>query len=457
MAFNPTTFIHTYNPATDAALVLKDTLGNRVVGFNVAAITKVALEEKLIVIIVETASGKFDYNLQFETTTDAKNAQIALTTAINAMMANANLLGIGVSVVAAPQTIIAITLANYITLAGTNSLVPLQWYNISDAGNTFGIGTNYYVWAMTNNDTKPSGFVGSTKAEFKIDMLTSLLLEFSDPINKTTVFNNSTIVTSGTCEDIFAVNNSNITATDSYALSASNGSTLIALNSNNIEVEDGANVSCDGLSNVKFRGITASLNNSYAGLFENVTIDKTQTLGKWEWPPQPPLDLISKTSILAYSDPINCKITSALAASKTIDVINAFTDANAKFIFEVTPGLLGPYSITFRDHSLSTILVVDSAYDGATIELGFDKVLGDWILISVTNLQEKVLPLTVALDGQTAFVLSTRSLEPTKSILTVNGLIQRYGYDYTITNNVLTFINVDFALATTDLLKILYK
>jgi hypothetical protein len=64
--------------------------------------------------------------------------------------------------------------------------------------------------------------------------------------------------------------------------------------------------------------------------------------------------------------------------------------------------------------------------------------------------------LTVTVNGQTAFTLSTIPAIPNLSILSINGIKQRWGIDYSIAATSLTWTNASFTLETTDHMDILY-
>lgn len=64
--------------------------------------------------------------------------------------------------------------------------------------------------------------------------------------------------------------------------------------------------------------------------------------------------------------------------------------------------------------------------------------------------------LSITVNGQTVFALSTIPENVNISILTVNGQKQTYGVDYTIAGTVLTWLNTSFTLSTSDRMEIYY-
>lgn len=64
--------------------------------------------------------------------------------------------------------------------------------------------------------------------------------------------------------------------------------------------------------------------------------------------------------------------------------------------------------------------------------------------------------LTVTVNGQTVFTLSTIPENVNISQLMINGCKQTYGTDYTIVGTTVTWLNTNFTLATTDRVEIYY-
>jgi len=455
MSYISSTFIAAYNAATDTSIVLVDSIGNRVAGLNVAKITKVAQEEKAILIVLESGGGNDTFSLDFNSVSDAKLGLVALTTAINTLYTNAIKLGLGVTVVNAPQTIVAKTLAQYITLANTNALVPLQWYAISDSGNTFGIGTSYNVWALANNDTKPTGVVPSSKVSFQLDVIGTTILSYNDPRYNFSTLNGGTITSDILSARLYAFNNGIINSTNSTDIQSFDSSNLTVTDCDKIVAKNGANIVIEGVSGVEFDGITANIGNYYAGRLANVKIDAKTTTGAWEWPPE---DLGVATTADAYVDPKHYELRTALSSNKVVPLKNKFVEANATFTFEVSAGYIGNYTITVQDEALATLIVLDNAYEGATVEFKWDKDYGDWKLGTIYNTPSKNGTLVASIDGQTTFALPTKAITPTKARFYINGLLQSYGVskDYYITNNILTYNALDYGIKTTDSLEIIY-
>lgn len=455
MSYISSTFIAAYNAGTDTSIVLVDSVGNRVAGLNVAKITKVAQENKTILLVLESGGGSAEFSLDFLSVADAQLGQVALTTAINTLYTNAIKLGLGVTIVSAPQTIEGKTLAQYITLAGSNGLVPLQWYNISDAGNTFGLGTSYLLQALANNDTKPQGLVPSTRVTFQIDVIGTVVLGKNDPRYNFTTSNGGTITSDTLSRRLYAVNNALIDSTNSTNITAFDEAQLTVVDCDKVSAKNGAIVNIEGVSGVEFDGINANIGSALSGLLSNIKIDPRTTIGAWEWPPEDPF---GASSFEAYVDPIHYELQSAFSSNKVIPLKNKFVEANAMFSFKVNPGYLGSYTMTIQDESLATLLVIGAEYEGATIEFKWDKDYGDWVLGTIIDMPSKHTSLTVASDGQTTFTLPTKAIEPTKARFYINGQLMSYGIgkDYTIANNTLTYLALDFATKTTDYLEITY-
>ena len=89
------------------------------------------------------------------------------------------------------------------------------------------------------------------------------------------------------------------------------------------------------------------------------------------------------------------------------------------------------------------------------------KKLGEAIAEIVDRLED-IVPFikevfNVSLNGQTVFALTEVSNNPARSELHVNGNLQEYGIDYTISGSMLTWLDNDFTLTIGDKLIINYN
>lgn len=74
-----------------------------------------------------------------------------------------------------------------------------------------------------------------------------------------------------------------------------------------------------------------------------------------------------------------------------------------------------------------------------------------------TNFIPKTEFPVVITDGQTSFTLSNAPVDPDQfAVFDINGQRQRYGTDFTISGNTLSFVDDNFILETSDKLQITY-
>ena len=429
---------------TDVAIRIKDINGNFRYGFNVGRIQKVATEDKILIIVIETSSGSQSFTLDFATIDEARSAQIALSDVLNTLFTNYKNLLSPVFVTSSTFTIIPLTLAAYITAAGTNSLSPLQTYSITDAGNTFGFGTSYQVTALTNNDTKPEGIVPSSKLRFRIDMIANKVLFTSDTVTFRRADGDSVITSDGASTYISAANKSIVNTTTSHYIDVKNNSQLIATDCSNVVVDLESNLTLANATNSRFYGITGD----YSALtLDNIVVDQTSSLGKLDM--QQTLTDASQT-LQSYVDDIEVLLPT-FTANRIKSLEHSFTEANAEFRVSVPASTMGPYTCQIEDLGSSTIIdTITSAQEGMVLTYKYDKNTGRFRPDRVENPQLKQLTLTVGSDGQTSYALSTKFIDSAKSNLYVNGIRVAYGIDYVISGTTLSWLNNEYILETTD-------
>ena len=73
------------------------------------------------------------------------------------------------------------------------------------------------------------------------------------------------------------------------------------------------------------------------------------------------------------------------------------------------------------------------------------------------NEQEKYEELIVDFDGQTTWTLNEAINSPEKTELFVNGIKSDYLGEFTISGNVMTWLDANYIIETTDDLEIIYK
>lgn len=449
MSFVPGTFIAPYSP-TDTVIGIRTSSLDSVVNINVGNIQKI-LGEGNIVWIVNKDQTRI--TIPFNNETDAKSAITILNATLEQLLPNVRSKFGPIAIQAVPMTIIPITLANYIIAAGSNSLIQLQYYSVVDSGNVFGFGpgTIYIVQALATNDLSPAGRIASTGEKIILDFSSNKIVSYIHEGNKIFATNDSR-VTASTSTYLNASDKSLITASGSQNIEARNFSILDVTNCNKVVVDNFCNLTLANCTNCTFNNITGNLS---AFIFSNITVDKNQSKGLET---QAVLNATNNEVLNAYivSNRLSIPI---LAANLIKKLDNPITDANATFIIKAESSQLGIYSLTIQDKNGATLAIITSAYDGLEVSFSFNKVTGLFELNPI-GVKEKVLLLTVGINGQTLFssVLVPTPIYPTLAKLAVNGVDQVYGVgkDFTITGDSLTWVSTSYNLETTDVVKVTY-
>lgn len=448
--FNSSNFLESYD-LTDVGLIFKDTLNRRVQGMNVCKYNDLGIEANIIWVLLE---GDEKIVLDFANATDANSALTILKKALDQLTPNCEL-GATPPPPAASLNILEVTVDEYKTLASdsecTETLIAdlVQWYDVTDVSGVFGEGAGsvYRVLALHPNDTLPHGFNITTKKWCITDFVGNKL-EFAFLNNGLhTTINNSKIIGGG--ENIFVCNKSTIDVEKSEYIIAENSTAnirsctrIFLRNCNELKIEKSEFCHLDGIIG------------DYSGyIFSNVTIDKSDTIGKNGY------ETISKSEpLIAYIQLINQQLDTGVSGEYRLQ--NIFTDSNAEFNFIVPANYVGELKV--KDwYSASLLFVIQPQHSGLTITFKYDKNVGRFYLHIPYSLGEKsdYSKVTIASNGQTAFAnaLNFIPTNPTKSRMFLNGQKQHYGVDYTIANKDITWVDVAYSLETDDVLEIYYE
>lgn len=441
MAFNSSTFIASY-VSTDVVIKFKDTAGTIKNSIMVGRVQKIATEGKQLWIIMENSK---QIALDFSSTADAQLAQVALNTAISTLYPNYRNLGGPVINVAVPQSIVGITLANYIIAKNANSLVPLQWYSISDSLNSFGLGTTLLVMAKTNNDATPEGVANGKLIAINVDNTT--VLRYQDPTNKNVAINESSI-TATSSTYLFAENKSSIAGSGSNRVEARNDSNVTVVNSSYIVAVNNSDITLNGANNCSFDNISGDFS-AVSGL-SDIIVNKTSSVGKEG---EQTMSGTQNEVLKSYVNTIAQKVP-ALAGNLTKRIDNPFVDANAKFIFFVDSSI-GSSSFIVQDKNGATLATINKTYLDSFVTFVFDKNTGLFKL-EPEQLFAARWSLVIFAGNQTTFSLPYEPKKADASHLTVNGVKATYTTDYTISGTTLVWTNTSYSLETSDSMEIIY-
>lgn len=448
-------FLAPYSP-TDTALVFINKFGRRVKGVNVCKYLDYGVKENILWVLLES-QVKLEFS--FDNDVEALTASIVFKTAIDTLTLNCPTAS-GTGPTPSP-TPITITLDNYLTLVNTNSVIALQWYDIVDINNAFGRGINevYRCLALTTSDGYPSGLKVSNSDKVILDVINYKMLDEID------VSNNVIELNQGNAFDIDE---------DSINIVAASA-TIKAINSKNLyvyhgilDVEDcndivvhNSDIKLIDSNNCSFADV-GILDLSALGVFDDIFVNTSTTIGKNGIENHDVALLDTETTLLAYQNKIYQKLSGTLDENKVITLKNIGDgNINAEFILDIDPTLdFDSYVITVKDDSGDILLQVNSGYIGTAIKFKYNTETEKFFLIPDSSSGgRKKVDITVVTALQTVFtnVLTTESKNPSVSELVINGQMQSYGVDYTISGKTITWISTDFTLNTTDKIYIIYE
>lgn len=454
--YNSQTFIATYN-STDTALVFLDTQGRRVQGINLCKYQDSGVSENIVWILLE---GSITIELEFSTTNDAQIAQTIIANTIDLLHPNCEISSGGGN--DNPIVPISITLVNYQELVSTNNVVAFQWYDIIDVNNQLGRGIQevYRVFSLTTNDSNPKGIVLETNDKVIIDTIHLLITDEIDNNINSSKLNKGTLSLTNS-NTIFSINNSAIIANGCNQI-YSNNSTLNLTSSNNVTAIN-SSLTGSNIQNVVLQGVTINMTSFPDKVLRDVQIDQSNSIGKEgiDW-----IDLssmLSSTIYLSYINRNHLYLKNTLVQDSIIYLRNISQGVNAEFILHIPSTVnLGGFTITVKDYNTNSILdIITTNNLGTFLSYKWDISNLSFITLngnSQVNGEKRDL-ITVITNGQTSFInaLSYTSIFPNNSLLIINGQVQIYGVDYTISNRKLTWISTDFSLKTTDKIYLIYE
>tara|TARA_R110000824_G_scaffold2422_2_gene11340 strand:- start:507 stop:1124 length:618 start_codon:yes stop_codon:yes gene_type:complete len=171
--------------------------------------------------------------------------------------------------------------------------------------------------------------------------------------------------------------------------------------------------------------------------------------------------LLVNTSLLAGDDVVGTEQAVTLLSTTTGAASSTGGDGDANFIELVA------INATLSFLEANNIVVVDQIQAG---EVDAVRIEGDKIFSGTTDItnifidntefsqeQEKYEELIVDFDGQTIWTLNENVNAPEKTELFVNGIKSDYLGEFTISGNIVTWLNTNYIIETTDDLEIIYK
>lgn len=432
-------FLGTYAP-TDVVLKVFNISGVRTFGVNVCQYDKATTEDAFLWI---AQVDQAPIILEFGSTSEAQTALQIFQNAIDALTPNCPF--VSATPAAPPQTIISITLIAYQAAQSSNSLIPLQWYDINDTLNVFGLGATIRAQARTINDFEPSG-IALTSGDLVTINVVDGTVQRRENVTSKTVAENRSYITNTSSMFMKATNFSTIVAVSSLYIEANTGSTLNVTNCTYITAINGSSVTLTNCEYVSFNNITANLN-TYSGLINNVQVDQSNTIGKLG---RQTMDLTNSETLYSYIALVE-QVTPTLTGNLIKTLANPISTANGEFRILVGSGL-GSYTLTIQDTASNILATITAALANTVLTFRWNKNTNLFVLVPNTQ-TKNVTTLVVASNGQTSITgISPVPTSPATSELIINGDVQVYGNsaDYYIVGNTLFWVSPDFILETTD-------
>jgi hypothetical protein len=438
------TFLAPYLP-TDVILKFVNVNAQRTFGINVCQYEKASAEDNELWINLEDSKHRV---LTFSTTQEAQQALIAFKNAVEILLPNCT----NAPLVAPPQTINAITLIAYKAAQLANTLIPLQWYDISDTGPIYDLGPVIRAQAKTSSDYEPSGLSLTTNELVTLNVLDNTIPRRENTVNKTLAETTSFITIDDSSFYVNAVNFSTVNAANSLYVKAENNSILTVDTCQNVAAINGSDLVLVGGNNVSVDGIIVDLT-AYATLVNDIQANLTDSIGKLG---RENMVFVDNETLLSYINLVE-QVTPIITSSivKTLD--NIIPTANAEFRILVGSGL-GAYTITIYDTAATPLIVLSSGMANRVVTFRWNKNTNLFELV-VNAESLNVVTLVVGVDGQTSIAgISPVPINPTTSTLEINGSPQEYGAlnDYYIIGDTLFWTDNDFTLETTDELILKY-
>lgn len=439
--FESSNFIKAYLP-TDKYIQIIYPNGDRFYNLNVCQRKKVVLDKNILEIWSE---GNLAKQMTFSSEAEARLGFDALNQALDLLYPNC--VNEITNPPAAVFSVIPVTYSTYKTLQSTNSLLELQFYDVTDTTNQLGVGIGfiYRLLAKKTDDYYPSGFCINTRANVTINTIDNTFALYQ--------FGNATSINQSGCTGInsgylFAVNNSVINATDSNYIEAYNNSQIDCLNCQVIKVSEGTQIQTQNCDNCEFKGLqpVASING-----YSQVYIDTKTSIGKGETETNSGSGTLT---LYAYKNGLNQVFDAIVGAYTAVNLATEFPQANATF--KVSFGTIA-YNIVFKDlDSGATLLTATPTLSGKTAEFVWDKNLLTYVYVPTDPELIKRVNLTVTSDGQTIFptVLIPAPLDPNTVKMYINN---SPSLDFSISGSTTIIYNEsEYSLETDDAVYVEY-
>lgn len=450
--FASSNFIFSYS-STDRAIRLIDTAGKIRHTINVCNYQKAGVFNNILSISLE--DNVKDYELEFISVADAKLALLSLKSAINTLKINCNN-GNGSGTPSPTVEPITTTYIQYKTWLNANSLIPLQWYDVSDTTNVLLLDTTHTIrlLAKTTNDKHPRGQILSNNVYITIDTTTDNIVSYEDSINNIFILNgdinNSTFLTSN---NIMVLNNSQVKATDSSSIFAENGGTITVNNSSGIKITNGSNIKIANSTNCSFDNIQQDFT-LLPQSFSNINVDRNISTGKGGFlnTNDPGSNLIFNS----YVDVINQEL-NFTGNNNVINITLHNQISQAGGVFKIKykgTGINNKINI-YNNSNILIYTIQDNIKNSVAIFV-FNNFTNNFefnnVAFNSDNVGSKTVQVMTPINGQVNFNLGVTVTNPQEMEMYINGNKQIYNYDFSYNSGLgmVVFANRLFTISTSD-------
>jgi len=456
MPYLSSNFIRSYN-LSDKIIQIQNSVGLKMFNISVCNFQKVTIEGIYMYIFVEDSNPTFSYTLDFTTSLDALTAKTNLKNAINTLRPNcAPAVTLNPNPVTSP---VSITLLAYKAAQTGNTLVGLQWYDVSDTTNLLGLGNIVYrVLAKTSNDAYPAGVITITpNIQVKLDTINNYIDSYFD-LNKFISYEDHSSITQNdsNSNNVRVYGGSSANITNCQKLLVFYNSVVNLTNSINVEVID-STITASNLSDCFFEGITATniLTDAPSGL-TGIRADRNTSIGKSGNSTQSLSASTLTKSLVSYIDTIDQILSlSADVETYTVNLDNVLKNANGEFRIKINYSTTNfGTTINFQRPSDNTLIyTADYSLNGCTLIFRWNKAGTIFQLFNIINGTANTHSVQefIATNNQTSFTLNTMPTNANLLEMYINGNKQKFGNDFTYTTpGIITFLAPDFNLASGD-------
>ena len=451
MPYVASNFIGAYAPTSKTLRIMKD--GKVSFSINICNYQKSSVSGNYLYISLEDATK--EYALEFADNADATSALVSFKQAVDTLRPNCE-----ATITFQPpsaDTPIPITYLQYKSSQTSGTLVTFQWYDVTDTtGLIITAGSVMRLLATSTTDSHPSGYVLSIdKARISIDTVNDTVLYYEEPTKKLVLVNSNPIqqgAIGSTCRDMIVKNKSRLTATSSSVIEVSDESIVTCTSSTHLRVKNNSNVQITNATYVELDNIQQNLTTLGFNL-SNVKIDQTTSIGKVGQG-----TITGAKTCQAYNDFVDQVITLNTDANAfTVTLQNKITQANAEFRIKYKGTGTGNV-ITINNHNATLLYKINDTHKDYFVVFRYIISTGLFEFVRVeygegmNGVPYFPTPIT---NGQTQFPLPIPALVPTKLQMSVNGQEMYFGQNFTYSSGdqQVTFLEADFELSSTDVVK----